>query len=33
MTIFGDDGKELADLQVVDKKYPLPMRRRMKFEK
>ena len=33
MTLFGDDGKELADLQVVDKKYPLPMRRRMKFEK
>ena len=31
MTIFGDDGNELADLQVVENKYPLPMRRRMNF--
>ena len=33
MTIFGDDGNESADLQVINNKYPLPMKRRIKFEK
>ena len=33
MTIFGDDGNELADLQVINNKYPLAMKRRIKFEK
>ena len=32
MTIFGDDGNELADLQVINNKYPLPMKRRIKFK-
>lgn len=33
MTIFGDKGNELADLQVINNKYPLPMKRRIKFDK
>lgn len=33
MTIFGDDGNELADLQVINNKYPLAMKRRIKFDK
>ncbi len=33
MTIFGDDGNELADLQVINNKYPLAMKRRIKFKK
>ena len=32
-TIFRDDGEKTADLKVCDNKYPLPMRRRMKFGK
>lgn len=32
MTIFGDDGNELADLQVINNKYPLAMKRRIKFK-
>ena len=31
MTIFGDGGNEIADLQVINNKYPLPMKRRIKF--
>ena len=33
MTIFGDGGNEIADLQVTNNKYPLPMKRRIKFDK
>lgn len=32
MTIFSDEGKQLADLQVIENKYPLPMRRRIRFK-
>ena len=32
MTIFDDDGNELADLQVINNKYPLAMKRRIKFK-
>ena len=32
MTIFGDDGNELADLQVINNKYPLAMKRKIMFD-